>query len=373
MKPRFDQKLLCMIFCGFLAVISVLFLVLPKEDFSPLEKNYLEKPPVFNWKNFTSGKWGEDVESYMADHIPGRNFFVGLNAYVDLLTGRQVSKGVYLAEGNRLVQTPTAWDQVQAQKNMDAIRSFAEILGREVDLMLIPSAGWAARDRLMGLTDPYEDEAHIARLYELAGSGIRTFDIVNLFKAQEDPASLYYRTDHHWTTEGAYLAYAHYMQQKGRGYRDQADFEIQSIQGFQGSTYSESALWLTPGEELQLWHGSDDLTVVNGESPDTVHQGVFYEERLQEVDKYTVYLDGNHSTVRIQNPNKDGKILVIRDSYSNCLGTLLAESYGTVVLVDLRYYKDPVSQLCLEEQFDDILVCYSMENIMTDTNLVFLG
>ena len=50
----------------------------------------------------------------------------------------------------------------------------------------------------------------------------------------------------------------------------------------------------------------------------------------------------------------------IRDSYSNCLGTLLTESYEEVVLVDLRYYKTPVAQLCAEENFTDVLVCYSM-------------
>ena len=164
-----------------------------------------------------------------------------------------------------------------------------------------------------------------------------------------------------------------YMRLLGRDYRAKEDFTVETVPGFQGSTYSESALWLTPGEDIQLWHGSSNITVTNGEN-DQPHQGVFYKERLEEVDKYTVFLDGNHSTVRIVNPDakEKGKLLVIRDSYSNCLGTLLAESYEEVVLVDLRYYKNPVSQLCAEENFTDVLVCYSMDNIMTDTNLVWL-
>ena len=85
-----------------------------------------------------------------------------------------------------------------------------------------------------------------------------------------------------------------------------------------------------------------------------------------------VFLDGNHSIVRIQNPDQQGRLLVIRDSYSNCLGGFLAESYGEVVLVDLRYYRQSVSELVQQEGFDDILVCYSCANFLTDTNLMLL-
>ena len=90
---------------------------------------------------------------------------------------------------------------------------------------------------------------------------------------------------------------------------------------------------------------------------------------LASADMYTVFLDGNHSLVRVKNPGKEGKLLVIRDSYGNCLGGFLAESYGEVVLVDLRYYRRPVSELVREEQFDNILVCYNCLNFLTDTNL----
>ena len=47
----------------------------------------------------------------MADHIPGRNFFVGLNAYCDLLTGRQASEEVLITKGGRLVERPVQENQ----------------------------------------------------------------------------------------------------------------------------------------------------------------------------------------------------------------------------------------------------------------------
>ena len=161
------------------------------------------------------------------------------------------------------------------------------------------------------------------------------------------------------------------MDTVGREARTENQFTISVAEDFQGSTYSRSALWLIPSEPIELWRGSDHLTVTNGET-EGVHDGIFYPERLEEADKYTVFLDGNHSIVRIQNPDQQGRLLVIRDSYSNCLGGFLAESYGEVVLVDLRYYRQSVSELVQQEGFEDILVCYSCANFLTDTNLMLL-
>ena len=163
------------------------------------------------------------------------------------------------------------------------------------------------------------------------------------------------------------------MQALGRDYTPQDAFAVTTHGGFYGSTYSRSGLWLTESENVELWDSGKNFTVTNTETNEP-HNGLFYEERLEELDKYTVYLDGNHTLVRIQNPEAKGKgkLLVIRDSYANCLGTFLAESYEEVVLVDLRYYKNPVSELLATEDFADVLVSYSIGNFMTDANVIWL-
>ena len=88
MKPKKSDFVTIALFCGFLFAMTVLYLILPKTEFSQLEKRYLATAPRADWKDIASGDWGEDAESYLADHIPGRDFFVGLNAYFDLYTGR---------------------------------------------------------------------------------------------------------------------------------------------------------------------------------------------------------------------------------------------------------------------------------------------
>lgn len=369
MKTKKTDVLTVILFCGFLFTMLALYLVLPQEHFSEKEKRYLAEVPEVS--DILSGGFGQQAETYLADHAPGRDFFVGLWANLERLTGKQVTKDVYLAENDRLVEKPQKWDEQAARKNMDAINRFAEENGVAVDLMIVPSAGFVYEDTICGLKDPYGDSQILRNLHDMAGEKLRWFSMIPAYSQVEDKQALYYRTDHHWTSYGAYAAYKAYMEFVDREY--ETAFTVETYEDFKGSNYSRSGLWQIPGETIALWKTDAPLTVTNAETG-VSHAGVFYEERLQELDKYTVYLDGNHSLVRIDNPEKagQGKLLVIRDSYANCLGTFLANSYESVVLVDLRYYKKPVSALLEAEEFTDILVCYSIGNFLTDTNLIWL-
>lgn len=373
MKRKISDIITTVLFCSFLGAMLIMFLVLPDQDFSEKEKRYLADFPEVTWENISSGNFGEEVETYLADHIPGRDFFVGLASYYDLYSGRQVTKDVYTAQGDRIVEAPVIWDEAAANRNMNAINRFAETAQQKVDLMIVPSAGFCLEQTVQGLKDPYTDTQIIRDIYAMAGEQVNGIDLIPAFTDVQDPGALYYRTDHHWTSRGAYAAYKAYMELLEREYPAVEDFTITSHGGFLGSTYSRSGLWLTGSESVELWDSGAQFTVTNGES-DVPHSGVFYEERLQELDKYTVFLDGNHSLVRIENPAAagKGKLLVIRDSYANCLGTFLANSYESVTLVDLRYYRSPVSELVASEGFTDILVCYSIGNFLTDANFPFL-
>ena len=360
MKPKKSEIVTIALFCGFLAAMLLGYGILPKTEFSQLEKRYLAEAPKADPEDILSGQWGEDAETYMADHIPGRDFLVGLNAYFDLLTGRQAGKDIRVA-GDRLVEAPVAINTTDTYRKMSVINSFAASVEQPVDLAIVPSAGWA----LEGQGGGYVDDAIIRGIYAMAGENVNPVDLLDTF---ENASQLYYRTDHHWTSEGAYEGYRAYMTSIGGEFREKDAFAVETIPDFRGSTYSRSALWLTPGEDLELWQGSENLTVTNGETQGD-HEGIFYRERLAEADKYTVFLDGNHSLVRIVNPEKTGKILVVRDSYSNCLGGFLAESFGEVVLVDLRYYVNSVSELAAAENVDRVLILYSIGNFCTDTNI----
>ncbi len=151
-------------------------------------------------------------------------------------------------------------------------------------------------------------------------------------------------------------------------------YQLTREPGFQGTTYARACFWEIPPEELELWDSGGQYEVRFSEREGSFDT-LFFPDRLREEDKYPVWLDGNHPLVRIRNldPAASGSILVIRDSYANCMGCFLADAYRDVVMADLRYYRQQISGLCSAEDFDQILILYSVGNFMTDSNLVRLG
>lgn len=372
MKTKRSDKCIVLLFGFFLALMPLLFLLLPKEDFSAREKRCLAAAPELTAEKLLSGRFAEEAESYAADHLPGRDFLVGLNAVCELAEGRQIGKSVWLGREGRLFEAPAAFDPETIAANMAAIRAFAERADRPVDLLLVPSAGCLLPEELPALADPYRDEEILDAVRAEAGDALRFVELLPAFAAAEDRAALYCRTDHHWTAEGAYRAAALYLDTVGRSALPRERYTVTEEPGFRGTTWSRAALWFLPAETLALWDSGGEFTVENRER-EGEHAGLFYRERLQEDDKYPVYLDGNHSLVRIRNadPAAQGKILLIRDSFANCFGCFLADAYQEVVLVDLRYYRSPVSEL-LREGFDQVLILYSIGNFMSDANIIRL-
>ncbi len=361
------------LFCGLIFLVPLLFILQPKADLSEKEKRYLEKWPAFSLRSAAEGQYTEKLDSYVSDHFPGRDFFVGLNAYYDYWSGRQNTKA-YLFRGGRLFAAPTQPDGEAVRKNMEQIDAFCEKLKAydesvSLTLMLVPSSGSV----LLG-DGSYTDGEIIADAY--ARSAADTVDLGAVFAGCADPGSLYYRTDHHWTSRGAYTAACAYAKALGLHMPEESAYRVERSAPFYGSAYSGSGLWLTQPDTLEIWDSGGSPQVTN--ETGAVHQGLFYRERLAEADKYTVFLDGNHSLVRITGADgavtaPDRRLLVIRDSFSNSMGTFLADVFQEVVLVDLRYYHSSLDTLITDGNITDILLEYSCDNFLKDANLGFLG
>lgn len=374
MKKKIFNFLFMLLFLLMIFSIPVLFFLQPKQKFSEMEKRYLASPPELSLQSVVSGSFMDELSDYISDHFPFRNIFVGINAYYDLFSGRQGTKDYLFTPDGRLFAQPVRMDTAVADRNVAIVNSFCDALsacGKDipVTLMLVPSSG----SILLG-GSRYHD-AEIAD-YIYRNVHAQTVDLSADFRDCSAPEKLYYRTDHHWTSAGAYEAARLYMELNGRTMPAADSYRIERIEGFYGSAYSASGLWLTPPDTLELWHSGTPVQV-SDESGRT-NSSVFYPERLKEADKYTAFLDGNHSLVTIENLSSGTSdyahnLLVIRDSFSNSLGCFLGEFYNRIVLVDLRYYKLPLADLIAQQNIDEVLIEYSVENFMTEPSLAFLS
>ena len=368
------------VFVVFIAALSVWFIFNPKGEYSASEKRYLQQFPETSFETVTSGKFGSEFETYFADQFPARNMWVGFNSYYALGLGNNGANGVYHGSDGYLINVPVPQDN-NFLKNIGAVRDFKENLGdTPIAVMLAPSTGYICRDKLPLIHDAYRDDLMLnLGTKELGKSGIPMIDLRKPFKeAYAGGTQLYYRTDHHWTTAGAYVGYTALCKYLDKAPIDRDKLNAEIYPNFYGTTYSTAGFWLSKPDDIEVWSnpgngGNIKVTITEGTESKEYNTLYFY-SHLDEDDKYPVFLDGNHALTTIENSSADrGTIVVVKDSFSHSLAPFLAENYRKVILVDMRYYKQSVSQIVRDEEAEQVLVLYGIDNFSTDTDLVWVS
>ena len=367
-----------LLFIGIIVVMQAAFWLLPRRSFSENEKRVLSEAPQIDAAGIADGSVFRSIESYLSDHFPGRELWVGANAYLENAEGRGATEDIVRGTDDWLFTAPVSDDRETLWDNMQAITTFVEKQSVPVTMMAVPSAGAVVSDKLPALHLPYPDADLLEEARRIAGNTLHWVDLYTDFCSAEQPERLYYRTDHHWTSEGAYRAYCLLMEELGQSSVPRDDFTVEQISGFYGTSYSKSGLWLTEPDTLELWTDSDIqavTTVYDANRADPVtREGMFFREYLEDADKYPVFLSGNHARVHIETNADSGKrLLVIKDSYAHALAPFLAEEYSTIDLIDLRYFKQQTISSWLEENpADEILLVYGLSSLAEDKNLQWL-
>ena len=367
-----------LLFIGIIVVMQAAFWLLPRRSFSENEKRVLSEAPQIDAAGIADGSVFRSIESYLSDHFPGRELWVGANAYLENAEGRGATEDIVRGTDGWLFTAPVSDDRETLWDNMQAITTFVEKQSVPVTMMAVPSAGAVVSGKLPARYLPYSDADLLEEARRIAGNTLHWVDLYTDFCSAEQPERLYYRTDHHWTSEGAYRAYCLLMEELGQSSVPRDDFTVEQISGFYGTSYSKSGLWLTEPDTLELWTGSDIqavTTVYDANRADPVtRDGMFFREYLEDADKYPVFLSGNHARVHIETNADSGKrLLVIKDSYAHALAPFLAEEYSTIDLIDLRYFKQQTISSWLEENpADEILLVYGLSSLAEDKNLQWL-
>jgi len=359
----------------------VMFFALPKSDFSVMEKRYLSKTPEFSIKNLISGQLVKQIDGdseegkigYVADHFPLRSFFVGLNSYYNLCIGNTANSDYYFAKDGFVITKP--YDTLKLDTNIKVVNEFSK--DKNVTLAVVPSVGYVMEDKLPLNHLDYSDEAVYKSIETELSNSVTLCDMKSLMQDYYAKGNApYYKTDHHWTTPAAFEAYKDIAKKLGVEPTDEDVFTKTSYSGFCGTTYSSSGYFLSSPDTIEVWENKAQKDIVveiteglNNEKFDSM----FFEEHLSEPDMYPVFLDGNHPFVTIRNPHAEGgRLLVVKDSFAHALVPFLADNYSEIYMVDMRYYKESLSELCAEKEISDVLMLYSISNFCTDTGLAFL-
>ena len=344
----------------------------PDRVYSENEKRYLSTKPALTWDSVMSGKFSGAVEDWLNDQFPARETWAGVNAAFEQATGLNGNSGVYLLSDGSLVRTPAEDNARITNMAASKISAFAESTGIPTRFMLAPSAGYIREADLPAVHLTYRDGEIMERVKGLLSDKVEWIELTDALR-EKSGEKLYFATDHHWTSLGAYEGYLAYCESASLSPVPREKFGVESVPGFKGTNWSTACLWSLPGEDLEIWTDPDLRTVTTIPETDTEREGMLFRERLEEMDKYTVFLDGNHALTTIDNPDSDGGVLlIIKDSYAHIFAPFLAEHYSRILLVDMRYYHMSMSELCQSEGVTDALVLYSVGTFVEASDLSFL-
>lgn len=364
---------------SFLALFIVLYLLslsgilLPDRTYSESENRYLSSLPSVSLKSLLSGSFMEKYGTYVSDQFPGRDLWISIRSFSEAILMKTENNGVVYGKNGYLFQKFLSYDTNALEDNLAAIDSFAAASSSCVYVMIVPSSYTVLEGKLPdGLS--MADQASLlergseGRLGNLL-SHCHVIDVLSVLRRHSDEY-IYYRTDHHWTTDGAWYAYNLFCASSGLDAFVPDEKAAHEAGGFLGTSYYRCK---KAGQETDTikYYDFDAFLYADESEHDTLYDYT----KLNSRDKYAMFLYGNGSERRITSSPGTGKrqsILVIKDSFADCLVPFLTANYENVTCIDPRYYAGSFSDLAAGE-YDDILIVFGFEDLASESSILKLG
>jgi hypothetical protein len=365
MKTTFN-KIFFAVFIVLWAAAAVANLLKPRREFSENENRYLAAFPKYTFESMVNGKFMNKVEDYVNDQFLVRDFWVSAQSGLEYLIGKRENNGVYIGSG-ALIGKIGEPNRDFISMNIEGVEHFALKTDMPVSLIIVPSAAEIQSRKLPAFAKEWDQKAEIDRIYASVKSA-KCISVYDILSAHADEY-IFYRTDHHWTTYGAYLAYTAYCSANGISPADYCAETVSS--SFDGTLYSKSGVRFIKSDTLEAFLNgfATHCDVFNGK--ETVSRsGVYFPEYLDKKDKYAYFLGQNQPVVTIYGENENGpRLLMFKDSYAHCMAPMLLENYSLVTLVDLRYINVGLDNFVDIGEYDSALFLLSIETFANQSEV----
>lgn len=356
--------------------LAIVNLLTADRAFSENENRYLQQLPEFTVERLFQGKYTSEFDQYVIDQFTFRDGWVGAKSVAELTLQKRTSNGVYFTKENSLIEMFDTVDMDRYQKNLGFIASFADKVEAGTDAtvrtILIPSASMVQADKLPAFAPEVSQPA----LLDIAASELDGFVNLSGSLLRHAQEYIYYRTDHHWTSLGAYYGYNSLREQMGQSQRPIDEYRLEVLsEDFYGTTWSKASLYTIPPDTITAYVprelGAIHVDYNDGEqTSDSIYERSF----LNVKDKYSVFLNANQSVTRIDTGVKNGKkLLLIKDSYANTFVQFLMTDYEEILVIDPRYYRSSFYDVVADNGITDVLVLYSLKGFSSDANIYFIS
>ncbi|MDY3819401.1 MAG: DHHW family protein [Lachnospiraceae bacterium] len=347
-------------------------LVTEEKTYSATEKRELQTRPKAKKKTIKNGKFQKKYETYLSDQFPGRDEWVALQTNISRLFGKKESNGVYFGKDDYLLEQYDAsdFDEEQMQTNIDVLVEFVNRVGERADVkvMMVPTKTWVMQEKLPLFAPTYDEQIFYDALHtKLSAVDEQTLIPVDQVLFAHRNEEIYYRTDHHWTTWGAWYGYSAYAQAMGisaEQIQKKSDLQLASSD-FLGTTYAK-VHQAAKADEISVYEPQTPLEVIYNMGEKTT-QSLYETEFLNTEDQYRVFTGGNQAVLEITGGIQNGKtLLLIKDSFANCMLPFLTEDFEKVIVVDLRQLNVGCDALVDMFAPTDVLVLYNSAQFVRD-------
>ena len=369
----------CLVFFAFLSGVAITGIKMPDCEKSESENRMLRQMPSISWGAITDGSYMRDLETYLTDQFPYRDKIVSEKTFIDMMNGKQKINGVYLGSDSYLFDSQSKADKDDLDTKLSSIQKFCTYEeNAQCSVAIVPNATYVLADNL-----PYgahfEDQGNCIKeindrlkTAKTGGEGeIKAIDCVSPLTKQLD-FQKYYRTDHHWTTRSAYEVFKEIASAFSLD-TSAVNYEFMEVtDSFQGTLASSSGLHhINDSVEICWPNDFSGKYVIEYEAEQTKRTSFFVSEKLSGGNQYEVFMGGNYGKIIISSDTTRKKnLLLIKDSYANCMIPMLVPYFSKIVVIDPRYLNDDLSDVIQDYSFTHILFLYNLNTFLEDTSLV---
>ena len=373
------ESLIGKIFILSFFLILIVNLIVPTKEKSEEENRMLEKKPKATVSSIISGDYMEQWEKYASDQFFGRNFWRKIKVNADKIAGAKEENGVFIGKNGQLLEDIAVPDDEQLEANTNAVTNFAQTYSNiPTTEMLVPDAACILSSRLPAFATVEDQRQMFGMVERNLGDAVNWVDTVSIMNKHKTE-KLYYKTDHHWTTQGAFFVFKEAAPLFGIEGDVSDDYVSYTVtDSFNGVLASKSGVGLDEKEKIDIYaptDGDDDV-IVNYVNETKKTTSLYDSSKLETRDKYGVFLGGNTSVIDIKTVSTSKKrLLVVKDSFADCFIPFLTPHYREIVVVDPRYYTGTMKEIMDTYRITDALILYSGNTFFTDNNIsgVFTG
>lgn len=372
-QRKVQEQLVGIIFILILFLFLIINIIVPNKEKSVQENRMLTTKPKFRLSSLISGDYDEKFEAYMDDQFVGRDMWRKLKVTVDRIGGSRLENGVYIGTNGQLLEQIEVADENHLAANIKAIKSFSESQSKiPVRMMLVPDAANVLNHSLPALAKPEDQTQMFSMVRKDLGDSVEWIDVsteLNKHKTEK----IYYKTDHHWTTLGAFYAFQAAAPSLGiEGDLSGKYVSYAVSDSFNGMLASKSGVNLGEKEQIDIYVPTEEDTdlIIDYVDEGKRSTSLYDSSKLKEKDQYTVFLGGNSSLLDIRTVSTSTKrLLLVKDSFANSFIPFLTPYYREIVVVDPRYHSGTINDLMDSYRISEVLFLYSGNTFFKDNNI----